>query len=57
MKRRLLMILLALMIILSGCAGKSEEPNVPENEYPVVETGFKSVSKYGNIMLTVSPIP
>ena len=55
MKRRLLMILLALMIILSGCAGKSEEPGVTENEYPVVETGFKSVSKYGNIMLTVSP--
>lgn len=51
--------MLAALMTLCGCSSapqnESSKPETSEQEYPVIEAGIYDISKYGNIILTISP--
>lgn len=58
MKKRLFILFIAAITLLSACAGRPvpEPSGLPgEGDYPQVEAGISEINKYGNIILTIGP--
>ena len=58
-KKTITAAVLACLLTLCGCSAPSQnessQNDASEQEYPVIEAGIYTISKYGNIILTISP--
>ena len=53
MYRKYLIRIIAVIFLLTGCAVQKQPEDTETGEYPVFEAGIDSISKYGNIVLSV----